>query len=327
MLGGHVQGSSEEMRMSNPSTAWRRAPRLTAGGALLVAFAALLAACGSTSSGSGSSSAAIKVVAAENFWGSIASQLGGDKVSVTSIITSPDADPHDYEPRSQDGRAVASAGYVIFNGVGYDPWAPKLVAASGRAGQTVLEVGKVVGVAEGGNPHRWYSPPDVQKVIDQISADYKRLDPADAAYFDQQKTTFESVGLKRYNDLIAEIRQKYSGTPVGASESIFAPLADGLGLKLLTPASFLNAISEGTDPTAQDKATIDGQIRSNAIKIYVYNSQNSTPDVKAQVDLAKKQGIPVTAITETPPAKTSFQDWQAGQLSDLLDTLGRIKAA
>lgn len=314
--------------MSSPYREGRRALRLAARGALLVGLApAVLAACGSSSSGSGSSNAAIKAVAAENSWGSIASQLGGDKVSVTSIITSPDADPHDYEPRSQDGRAVASAGYVVFNGVGYDPWAPKLIGASGRADQTVLEVGKLVGVPKDGNPHRWYSPPDVQKVIDQISADYKRLDAADAAYFDQQKAAFESVGLKRYNDLIAEIRQKYSGTPVGASESIFAPLADTLGLRLLTPDSFLNAISEGVDPTAQDKATIDAQIRSKAIKIYVYNSQNSTPDVKAQVDLAKKQGIPVTSITETPPAKTSFQDWQGGQLSDLLDTLGKIKAA
>ena len=40
----------------------------------------------------------IRVVAAENFWGSIASQLGGDHVTVTSIITNPDTDPHDYEP-------------------------------------------------------------------------------------------------------------------------------------------------------------------------------------------------------------------------------------
>lgn len=313
--------------MSIRSGGPRRGILLVARAALPIVMAGALAACGSTSSDSGSGSAAIKVVAAENFWGSIASQLGGDKVSVTSIITSPDADPHGYEPRSQDGRAVASAGYVIFNGVGYDPWAPKLVAATGRAGQTVLDIGKLVGVPDGGNPHRWYSPPDVHKVIEQISADYKRLDPGDAAYFDQQKADFESTGLKGYNDLVAEIRQKYSGTPVGASESIFAPLADALGLKLLTPDSFLNAISEGTDPTAQDKATIDGQIRSKAIKIYVYNSQNSTPDVKAQVDLAKKQGIPVTSVTETPPSKSSFQDWQAGQLSDLLDTLGKIKAA
>ncbi|HEX3620766.1 MAG TPA: zinc ABC transporter substrate-binding protein [Acidimicrobiales bacterium] len=266
-------------------------------------------------------------MAAESFWGSIASQLGGDKVSVTSLITRPDTDPHAYEPRAQDGRAVASASYVIFNGVGYDPWAPKLVAASGRSDQTVLEVWKLVGVPEGGNPHRWYSPPDVQKVIDQISADFTRLDPADAAYFDQQRMAFQSTGLKRYDDLIAEIRQKYSGTPVGASESIFAPLADALGLRLLTPDAFLNAISEGAEPTAQDKATVDAQLRSHAIKIYVYNSQNSTPDVKAQVDLANKQGIPVTSVTETPPAKTSFQDWQAAQLANLLDTLGKIRAA
>lgn len=290
-------------------------------------IAGVLTACGASSNGRGAANGALPVVAAEDFWGSIASQLGGDKVSVTSIITSPDADPHDYEPRAQDGRAVASARYVIFNGVGYDPWAPKLVAASGNPNQTALDIGKLVGVEKGGNPHRWYSPPDVHKVIDQVTADYKRLAPADAAYFDQQKAAFESTGLKRYNAVITEIREKYAGTPVGASESIFAPLADALGLKLLTPESFLDAISEGAEPTAQDKATVDRQIRAGEIKLYVYNSQNTTPDVKAQVSLAKKQGIPVASVTETPPAKASFQAWQAEQLERLQDALAKMKAA
>ena len=310
--------------LSSSRSAWRFALC----GALVGVVVGSTAACGSGSSDGSSSSAAIRVVAAENVWGSIAGQLGGDKVSVTSIITSPDTDPHDYEPRAQDGRAVASAGYVIFNGVGYDPWVPKLLAASGGRGPSTLDVGALVGVREGGNPHRWYSPPDVAKVIARITADYKQLDPAAADYFDAQRAAFEGTSLKRYNDLIAGIRQKYAGTPVGASESIFAPLADALQLELLTPGSFLNAISEGTDPTAQDKATTDTQIRSHQIKVYVFNSQNSTPDVKAQVKLAQSAGIPVTSVTETlTPATGTFQDWQAAQLVRLEEALAKVKAA
>jgi zinc/manganese transport system substrate-binding protein len=264
------------------------------------------------------------VVAAENFWGSIASQLGGGHVAVTSVIDNPNADPHAYEPTPADGRAVASAQYAIVNGVGYDPWAPKLVDANPNPQRTVLTVGDVVGVKEGGNPHRWYSPDDVHKVIERITADYKKIDPADAAYFDQQKQAFESQALGQYNQLISDIRAKYSGTPVGASESIVAPLAQGLGLTMLTPESFLGAISEGSDPTAADKAAIDGQIKGRQIKIYIYNSQNSTPDVQAQVNEARAAGIPVTTVTETLiPQGATFQDWQTKQLQGIEQALAQ----
>ncbi|MFF7991991.1 metal ABC transporter solute-binding protein, Zn/Mn family [Kitasatospora xanthocidica] len=310
------------MAASAPQPMARRRLRLALCSAAAGALA-LVAACSGSSGGGGSAPAApgagvIQVVAAENFWGSIADQLGGEHVKVTNIISNPDADPHDYEPTAGDARTVAGARYVVVNGVGYDAWATKLLAANPVSGRTVLTVGELVGVKEGGNPHRWYSPSDVHRVIEQITADYKRIDPADAAYFDQQKTAFESQALGRYNQLISDIRTRYADTPIGASESIVTPLAEDLKLKLLTPESFLDAVSEGTDPTAQDKATVDQQIGSRQIKVYVYNSQNSTPDVQAQVKAAEAQGIPVTTVTETlDPPGASFQDWQAGQLQSL----------
>jgi zinc/manganese transport system substrate-binding protein len=264
----------------------------------------------------------IQVVAAENFWGSIAGQLGGKQVKVTNIIKSPDADPHDYEATAADGRAIASADLTLINGIGYDTWATKLAAANPNPGRTELTVGPIVGVAAGGNPHSWYSPTDVQKVIDQIASDYKKLDPADSAYFDSQKKAFETSATSDYKAAVADIKKKYAGTPVGASESIFEKVNPALGLKLLTPPGFLKAISEGTDPTAADKATIDSQIKDKKIKVYVYNSQNATPDVQRQVDEAKAQGIPVTAITETmTPATASWQQWQTAQLVALRKAL------
>src|SRR5437763_1680265 len=83
--------------------------------------------------------------------------------------------------------------------------------------------------AAGGNPHRWYSPADVTTVSGAITADLEALDPADAAYFDAQRQRFQTEALARYHGLIADIRTAYAGTPVGASESIFAPLSDALG--------------------------------------------------------------------------------------------------
>jgi zinc/manganese transport system substrate-binding protein len=297
--------------------------------AALVAAVALAAGC-STSASPASSGAApgsgkkISVVAAENFWGSIASQLGGDHVAVSSVITSPDTDPHDYEPTAADARSVASAQYVISNGIGYDSWSAKLLAANPVAGRQSLVVGDVVGLKEGDNPHQWYSLDSVHKVIDRIVADYSRLDPADAGYFEQQKTTFETQTLGQYNSLISDIKARYAGTPIGASESIVSPLADSLGLKMLTPPSFLKATSEGTDPTAADKATIDAQIKARQIKVYVYNSQNSTPDIAAQVKAAKTAGIPVATVTETlTPAGASFQQWMVTELQGLQQALAK----
>src|SRR6266576_1149227 len=288
---------------------------------LLSALAAFAVGCAGSATTAGRGGP-IEVVAAENFWGSIAAQLGGSKVHVTSVVSSPATDPHDYEPTAADGRLLAGARMAIVNGIGYDPWAGKLLASNPVSGRIVLTVGDLVGIPAGGNPHQWYSPPNVQRVIAAIAGDYAKLDPKDAGYFRAQKARFEKQGLARYKRLIATINRRYHGVPVGASESIFAPLAQALGLKLLTPDSFLKAISEGTEPTAADKTTIDRQIARRQIKIWVFNSQNSTPDVQRITDAARKRGIPVTTITETlTPASSSFESWQSRQLEALAAAL------
>ena len=188
----------------------------------------------------------------------------------------------------------------------------------------MLKVGDLVGIKPGGNPHRWYSPSDVQKVIGEIVRDFTKLDPKGAAYFKQQQANFETRGLAQYKQLIATIKRRYHGVKVGASESIFTPLAQALGLHLATPYSFLKAISEGTDPTASDKTTIDRQIATRQIKVWVFNSQNSTPDVQRVTDAARKKGIPVATITETlTPASASFQAWQVRQLQGLAAALAK----
>lgn len=290
------------------------------------AIVATLGACATTPASAPAPSidgaTVIPVVAAENFWGSLASQLGGDHAHVTSIITNPNSDPHDYEPTGPDAREMASASLVIINGVGYDQWATQLVAANANPDSTVLTVGDLVGVAPGGNPHRWYAPGDVRQVIDAITADYRKIDPADAKYFDSQHDTVLNTNLKSYFDLVNQIKTRYAGTRVGASESIFAPLAEATGLDLITPPSFLEAISEGTDPTAADKSTIDRQIANRQVEVYVYNSQNATPDVQQQVTEANARHIAVSTITETlTPAGAAFQDWQVSQLIALRQAL------
>ena len=288
---------------------------------VLPIVALALTACGSSAT-SGNDETGVPVVASISAWGSILSQLGGAHARARSIISNPTTDPHAYEPSPADGRALASSRLAIVNGVGYDSWADKLLRANPDSTRVVINVGNLVGIGAGGNPHRWYSPADVEKVADTITAHLESLDPANAAYFDEQRQVFENQGLARYHSLLAEIKATYAGVAVGASESIFSPLSDALGLNLVTPVSFLEAISEGTDPSPADKVAIDTQIATRAITVYVYNSQNSTPDVATQVKAAKAKGIPVAAVTETlSPPKASFQDWQSAQLQTLADAL------
>jgi len=301
----------------------RRAPApLLCAGCLMVMVTA--AGCSTAGSDISGNTRVIRVAAAENFWGSIASQVGGKHAQVASIVTNPNTDPHSYEPTASDARTIASARLVIENGAGYDPWVSRLVAADQGQPIAVLNVASALGVPAGGNPHRWYNPADVKAVVSMLAAQYSKLDPADKKYFARRRALFLKVGLGKYNDLIAAIKDKYGGTPAGASESIFAMMAGPLGLKLLTPPTFLRAISEGTEVSAADKQTIDRQISHHLIKIYVYNSQNVTPDVRAQLAAARAAHIPVASITETlsPPTDT-FQAWQIRQLKGIRDALAR----
>lgn len=266
----------------------------------------------------------IAAVACEDFWGSIVTQIGGERVTVTNIIASPDIDPHDYEPSANDARFFTGARYVVVNGAGYDSWAGKLLDANPVAGRQILTVAALLGKKAGDNPHFWYHPDYVLQVIHRVTADLKGLDIAGASYYDARNRQLTTVALKPYQDAIAAIRQRYTGTPVGASESIFVYLAQALGLNLITPPGYLNAISEGHDPSAQDKITADQQLTTRQIKVYVYNAQNTTPDVNAQKARAQSLGIPIVAITETPdPPTQSLQDWQTAQLRSLSDALAK----
>jgi zinc/manganese transport system substrate-binding protein len=291
--------------------------------ALAVALGTALVFGACSTSGSTGDAGRLNVAVAENFWGSIVEQLAGPNAHVTSIIANPNADPHDYEPTADDARTVASAGYVIENGIGYDGWVQKLVDANPDSNRAVLNVGDLLGLDAGSNPHQWYSPSAVQRFVARVSSDLARLDPAHRASYAEHQRAFESSGLREYNRLIAEIKRRFAGTAIGASESIVAPWASGLGLRLLTPERFLDAIAEGNDPTRADKATADEQIVDRKIKVFVYNSQNTTPDVKRLVDAARRAHIPVTTVTETlVPAHATFQAWQARELRGLLDALG-----
>ena len=317
-----IAGAATYAAFGSPHTPCRlRLRPLWAVGMLpLLALLFCCTACGTnSSSGTGGT---VQVVAGENVWGNIAAQVGGSRVAVKSIIVDPNADPHDFDAKPSDARAVADAQYVIVNGAGYDPWLSKLLDANPSSGRRVLDVGKLVGRKAGDNPHLWYNPDFVSRVVDQITADLKALDAADAAAFDQQNTQFKTVGLKTYHDLIGTIKSKYASAPVGSTESIFIDMAAACGLDLTTPPGYMRAISEGSELSPADKAAFDQQVTQKRIKVLVLNRQNATPDTDDIKSKAQAAGIPVVNITETlDPANVSFQEWQDAQLQYLLQAL------
>jgi zinc/manganese transport system substrate-binding protein len=295
----------------------RRLLRLIAVATLL---STVLAACGAPPAGAGSAKT-LQVIAGQNFWGSIATQLGGTHVSVTSIVTNPNADPHDYESSTKDARAFATADYVILNGAGYDAWGSKLLAANPNQNRKVFTVADLLNKKAGDNPHFWYNPDWVEKVADRITADYQALDSADSAYFSQQRDVFRTA-LKPYHDRIAKIRSSFSGVPVGATESIFVYLAQALGLNLISPAEFMQAVAEGNDPPAQTVAEFHDLVAGKKIKALVYNVQTSTNITEDLKRLATDNGIPVVGVSETlQPVDATFQEWQDAQLLTLQNAL------
>jgi zinc/manganese transport system substrate-binding protein len=282
-------------------------------------MALMMSACGPSSPAN--SGGTINVVAGENFWGSIAAQLGGSKVNMHSVVTDPNADPHEYESNTTDARAFADARLVILNGAGYDDWGQKLLDANASSQRTVLSVAELLGKKPGDNPHFWYQPDYVIGVTDRITAEYKTIDPGDASYFDQQRASF-ATALKPYQDKIAEIKRKFGGAPIGSTESIFVYAAGALGLNLISPPEFMNAIAEGNDPPASAVAKFHDQIDGKQIKVLVYNNQAATAVTTNLKQLAQQRGIPLVGVAETlQPVGATFQDWQVAQLTALESAL------
>ena len=300
-----------------------------AAAAIIIAVAVLTSANVSQpqnaiSSTTSPSSTKIQIVAAENFWGSLVSQLGGTHVQVLSVVSDPNADPHEYESNTADAQAIANANFIIINGAGYDDWAAKIIAASNNSNQKVLNVADLLGKKSGDNPHFWYSPVYVNETVNKMYSELVSIDPTNTAYYTQQYASL-NASLGQYNNRINEIKQQFHGTHVASTESIFEYMADAAGLDLVSPPQFMEAVAEGNDPPAQSvvqfQQLLQGQGSGN-VTVLVYNKQTVTPLTQSIKALAAKEGIPTVGVTETiQPADTMFQDWMNAQLLALQNAL------
>jgi len=267
----------------------------------------------------------IPVLAVENFYGNLVQQLGGQCVNVTVILSDPDADPHAFQPTAGDIRAFQNAALVMVNGLGYDDFADKALGASSTK-PVIVRAGDVLGLQVGANPHVWYSAAYVDQLKTAITRSLKQVAPDAQAYFDTQAAALDQ-SFGAYRQLIGQISGQFASVPVGATESIFVDMSYTTGLKLLSPPEFMQAIAEGNDPSAQDIATFQNQLKGKQVKVLVYNVQTVTPITEQLKQMARDANIPIVGVSETMPVGAqTFQGWQAGQLRLLVNALQKTSA-
>jgi zinc/manganese transport system substrate-binding protein len=266
----------------------------------------------------------INVVAAENFYGDLVQQLGGNKVQVLSILSDPNTDPHEYESSVQDAKAIAKAQIVIKNGDGYDTWIDKLLSASPNKNRVVLTASDIANHKLPDNPHVWYGIDNMPTIAGKVTSSLKKADPADSVFFDSNLVKFNN-SLNPINQTIQDINSKFNGTQVGLTETIYLYQTQPEGLNVLTPFSFEKAIAEGNDPSADDVAKTNDQIAKKQVKILIYNVQTVTPITTNLQNQAKQLNIPVVSVSETMPQGKHYQSWMMDQLVSLENALQSAK--
>jgi zinc/manganese transport system substrate-binding protein len=290
---------------------------------LAVALAAGGIALAATGTSAGPSGGKVAVVAAENAYGSIAAQIGGRHVAVTSILRDPAADPHLFTADTETGLEVARAGLVIQNGAGYDTFMDRLEAAAPSGDRIVVTVADALGVHGGdANPHLWYDVPRLGRVAGAIAAGLARADPRHRADYRAGLIRFERrlVPLERE---VAAIRARDGGAPVAYTEAVPGYLLAAAGLRSLTPPAFSRAIEDGSEPTASAVAGMTGLLSGHRVRALLVNTQAVSPITSRIRSAAVAAGIPVVGVTETLPAGETFQAWQLRQARALARALGR----
>jgi zinc/manganese transport system substrate-binding protein len=287
------------------SVAIKRLPSILALlGVCLLAF--LLAGCGREETNK-SETAKVSIVAAENFYGGVAREVAGDSADVTSILSNPNQDPHEFTTDAATARAVANADIVIYNGIGYDDWMDKLLGAQGKPGRIVIRVADLIGAKAGDNPHIWYDPCTMPALAAKLAEILKQ--PENLASFQKEMSAVLSK--------IAEIKSAHSGTSVTATEPVFGYMADALGFKVKN-YGFQLAVMNDTEVSFQQASDFEKSLHDKSMKILFYNSQVTDPVTQRMQNIAKKNGVAVVGVTETqPPGAKSYADWMLAELNQV----------
>jgi zinc/manganese transport system substrate-binding protein len=306
--------------MKKLSLKWHIARRAFSLSKYLVAGAAVLA----IGQAAFAQDAKIQVVAAENFYGDVMRQLGGEHVDVTSILSNPDEDPHLFEASPKTARALQHANLVVYNGADYDPWMAKLLNASNNAKRTIIVAADLIGKKGGDNPHLWYDPATMPAVARAVAAALETADPANKSAYDANLAKFLD-SLKPIDAKVAELHGRYAGVPVTATEPVFGYMSDAIGLSMRN-MRFQLATMNDTEASASDIAAFEKDLREKRVHVLIYNSQATEALTKRMLKLAQQSHVPTMSVTETEPPGKNYQAWMSSQLDALSAALAAGQA-
>ncbi len=290
----------------------------------LAAIAALcagtlgFAACGGTGSSAAPKDGVVKAVGAENEYANVISQIGGPYVSVAALESNPNTDPHTFEASTSVAAEIAGADLVVRNGLGYDTWAKKIMAAAPNPKRKVVDVADLLGLPDSTpNPHLWYDPSTMPAVAKAVAADMSDLEPAHRAFFEAQVGSFDK-SLDPWLEALASFKARYGATPVAVTEPVGDYMLQAAGCDIRTPFSLQAAIMNGTDPSPEDVTFEDSLLRDHQLKVFVYNQQVTDPLTASFESLAKKEGIPIVGVYETMPTPGyDYQSWMLAEVNAL----------
>ena len=292
----------------------RNLKRTTSGllAALVVSVAGYGSAMAQTTTG------VVNAVGVENEYADVISQVGGKYVQVGAIETDPNTDPHSFEVSPKVATQIAGAGLIVENGIGYDDWADKIIAAAPNAGRKIINVQHLLGLPDSTpNPHLWYDPKTMPAVAEAVAANLSALMPAQAGYFEANAKTFEA-SLKPWTDAIASFKADFPNTPVAVTEPVGDYMLQAVGTNILTPFTLQAAIMNGTDPSPQDVTTQNKLFTDHQVKVFVYNQQVTDPLTQSFLNLAKENGIPIVGVYETMPQPGyNYQSWMLAEVTAL----------
>jgi zinc/manganese transport system substrate-binding protein len=290
---------------------------------MLPVFAMLLTLLGAAAPASAQTAGQVKVLGVENFYADIASQVGGSRVQVSTVLSDPSVDPHLYESNVDDAKLVASADIVIKNSVGYDPFIDKLLAASPRPNRTLIDVGALTKHVDGDNPHLWYDTFNTMPLlVPALVQALTQKDPGGGAAYQAGGQAFLD-SLQPIQAVCSTIKQKYAGTPVLGTEPVWNYQAAACGVKMLdAEGDFQKATQDANDPPAFAVAKFRNQLNSGAAKFLMFNNQAVTPMSQQMQGLAQANNIPVVGMSETMPPGMNYQQWMTSQLQAALQALG-----
>jgi zinc/manganese transport system substrate-binding protein len=258
----------------------------------------------------------VQIVAAENFYGGVAAQIAGPDAHVTSILSNPNQDPHEFTTDAATAKAVADADIVIHNGLGYDAWMDKLLAAPGKKDRVIIRVANLIGAKDGDNPHIWYYPKTMLALSDKLAQALTSRLPTEMNW----NRGYSDAGIRFKEEIqvvasrIAAIKSNYPATTVTATEPVFGYMASALGFKMLN-YDFQIAVMNDTEPSAAQTAAFEKSLNAKTVKMLFYNKQVSDPTTERLKKIAIQMDIPIVGVTETQPAdQKTYVDWMNTEL-------------